>query len=120
MDKKKFSRKETFATQDLNILAGINFGDCYQIKYFVVPNFRKITKKRDIAKLCFVKVVYYKVVEKSSGGNPLSLGNSSDASQDEMTVTKIISIYSNYPTIRKIKIYVSLKINLICKHKRHY
>ena len=35
----------------------------------------------------------------------MSLGctNSLDASQDEMTVTEIISICSNYPTIRKIK-----------------
>ena len=41
--------------------------------------------------------------EKSSGEKPFSLGNSLDASQDEMTVTEIISICSNYPTIRKIK-----------------
>ena len=34
------------------------------------------------------------IVEKSSGKNPLSLGNSSDASQDEMTVKEIISVYS--------------------------
>ena len=33
----------------------------------------------------------------------MSLGNSSDASQDEMTVKEIISIYSNHPSIRKIK-----------------
>ena len=33
----------------------------------------------------------------------MSLGNSSDASQDEMTVNEIISAYSNHPSIRKIK-----------------
>ena len=43
------------------------------------------------------------IVEKSPGKIPLSLGNSSDASQDEMTVKKIIFVYSNYPSIRKIK-----------------
>ena len=41
--------------------------------------------------------------EKSSGGKPFSLGNSLDASPDEMTVTEIISICSNCFTIRKIK-----------------
>ena len=41
--------------------------------------------------------------KKSSGEKPFSLGNSLDTSQDEMTVTEIISICSNYPTIRKIK-----------------
>ena len=43
---------------------------------------------------------YINIVEKSSGKKLLSLGNSSDASQDEMTV---ISVYSNHPSIRKIK-----------------
>ena len=46
---------------------------------------------------------YINTVEKSSGKKPLSLGNSSDASQDEMTVNEIISTYSNHPSIRKIK-----------------
>ena len=57
---------------------------------------------------------YINTVEKSSGKKPLSLGNSSDASQDEMTVTEIISAYSNHPSFEKSKIYVSVKINLIC------
>ena len=43
------------------------------------------------------------IVEKSTGKKPLSLGNSSDASQDEMRVEEIISVYSNHPSIRKIK-----------------
>ena len=43
---------------------------------------------------------YINIVEKSSRKKPLSLGNSSDASQDEMTV---ISVYSNHPSTRKIK-----------------
>ena len=42
---------------------------------------------------------YINIVEKSSRKKPLSLGNSSDASQDEMTVKEIISIYSNHPSI---------------------
>ena len=46
---------------------------------------------------------YVNVKEKSSGKKPLSLGNSSDASQDEITVKEIISVYSNCPSIRKIK-----------------
>ena len=46
---------------------------------------------------------YINIVEKSSGKKPLSLGNSSDASQDEMTVKEIISVYSNHPSIWKIK-----------------
>ena len=45
---------------------------------------------------------YINIVEKSSGKKPLSL-DSSDASQDEMTVKEIISVYSNHPSIRKIE-----------------
>ena len=41
--------------------------------------------------------------EKSSGKKPLSLGNSSNGSQHEMTVEVIISVYKNHPIIRKIK-----------------
>ena len=46
---------------------------------------------------------YINIVEKSPGKKPLSLRNSSDASQDEMTVKNIISGYSNHSSIRKIK-----------------
>ena len=46
---------------------------------------------------------YTNIVEKSSGKKPLSLRNSSDVSQDEMTVKEIISVYSNHPSIQKIK-----------------
>ena len=46
---------------------------------------------------------YVYKVEKSSGKKPLSLGNSSDASQNKMTVKEIVSVYSNHPSIRKIK-----------------
>ena len=46
---------------------------------------------------------YINIVEKSSGKRPLPLGNSSDASQDEMTIKEIISVYSSHPSIRKIK-----------------
>ena len=43
------------------------------------------------------------IVEKSSGKKLLSSGNSSDAFQDEMTIKEVISVYSNHPSIRKIK-----------------
>ena len=56
---------------------------------------------------------YINIVEKSSGKKPLSLGNSSDASQDEMTVKEIIYVVIIL-AFEKSKIYVSLKINLIC------
>ena len=46
---------------------------------------------------------FINIVEKSSGKKLESLGNSSDASQDEMTVKEIISVYSNHPSIRKIE-----------------
>ena len=41
---------------------------------------------------------YINIVEKASCKKPLSLGNSSDASEDDMTVKE-----SNHPRIRKIK-----------------
>ena len=46
---------------------------------------------------------YVNIVETSSGKKPLSLGNSSDGSQDKTTFKEIISVYSNHPSIRKIK-----------------
>ena len=46
---------------------------------------------------------FMNIVEKIFGKKPLSLGNSSDISQDEMTVKEIVSVYSNHPGIRKIK-----------------
>ena len=32
----------TIGSEELNIFAEINFRECYQIKYFVVPNFREL------------------------------------------------------------------------------
>ena len=46
---------------------------------------------------------YINMVEKTSGEKPLSLANSSDVAQDEMTVKDIISVCSNHPSIHKIK-----------------
>ena len=46
---------------------------------------------------------YISTVEKSFSEKPLPLGNSSDASQEGMTVKEIISVYSNHLSIRKIK-----------------
>ena len=46
---------------------------------------------------------YINIAETYSGKKALSLGNSSNASQDEMTVKEIISVYSNHPNIQKIK-----------------
>ena len=42
-------------------------------------------------------------MEKSSGKKPSSLGDCLNASQDELTVKEIISVYSNHPSIQKIK-----------------
>ena len=42
-------------------------------------------------------------MENSSGKKPSSLGDSLNASQDELTVKEIISVYSNHPSIQKIK-----------------
>ena len=46
---------------------------------------------------------YINMVEKSSGKRPVSRGNSSEASQDELTAKEIIAVYSNYPSTRKMK-----------------
>ena len=40
-----FSREKTFTSKGLNIFARINFHECYQIKYFAVPNFYEFAKK---------------------------------------------------------------------------
>ena len=56
---------------------------------------------------------YINMIKKLSGKKPLSVGNSSDASQNEVTVKEIISVYSNHPSIQKIKNLWSLKMNLI-------
>ena len=57
---------------------------------------------------------YINIGEKSSGKKPFSLGNSSDASQDEMTVKKLFLYIVIILAFEKSNIYVSLKINLIC------
>ena len=44
---------------------------------------------------------YINVAETYSGRKPLSLGNSSNASQDE--IKEIISVYNNHPSMQKIK-----------------
>ena len=49
--KKYFSPEITFGSKELNIFAGIDFCECYEIKYFAVPNFHK-----------FAKVSYFKVI----------------------------------------------------------
>ena len=46
---------------------------------------------------------YINIVEKSSGLAPKSIGNSSDPDQDQYTVQKIIKLYQNHPSIKKIK-----------------
>ena len=46
---------------------------------------------------------YINIVENSSGKKPSSLGDCLNASQDELTVKEIISVYSNHPSIQKIK-----------------
>ena len=46
---------------------------------------------------------YINMVENSSGMKPSSLGDCLNASQDELTVKEIISVYSYHPSIQKIK-----------------
>ena len=52
------SQEKTFATGELNIFARINFRECYEIKYFAVPNFcefaKKIAKSRNFVSLKFL------------------------------------------------------------------
>ena len=43
------------------------------------------------------------IVENSSGKKPSSLGDCLNASQDELTVKEIVLVYSNHPSIQKIK-----------------
>ena len=52
---------------------------------------------------CAFNDYYINIGEKSSGEKFLSVRNSSDESQDQMTVKEIISVYSNDPSIPKIK-----------------
>ena len=46
---------------------------------------------------------YINIVKNSSGKKPSSLGDCLNASQDELTVKEILSVYSNHPSIQKIK-----------------
>ena len=46
---------------------------------------------------------YINTVENSSGKKPSSRGDCLNASQDELTVKEIISVYSNQTSIQKIK-----------------
>ena len=46
---------------------------------------------------------YINIVENSSGKKPSSLGDCLNTSQDKLTVKEITSVYSNYPSIQKIK-----------------
>ena len=46
---------------------------------------------------------YTNIVENSSGRKPSWLGDCLNASWDEITVKEIISVYSNHPSIQKIK-----------------
>ena len=57
---------------------------------------------------------YVNIVEKFSGKKPLPLGNSSDASQDEMTFKGIFVYIVIILAFEKSEIYVILKIHLIC------
>ena len=43
------------------------------------------------------------IIENSSGKKPSSLGDCLNVSQDELTVKENISVYSNHPSIQKIK-----------------
>ena len=76
---------------------------CISTDFIGIENEGKlICSEHEIVEL-FNEHYYIYLVEKPSGKKPLSLGNPSDASQDEMKVKEIISIYSNHLSIRKIK-----------------
>ena len=46
---------------------------------------------------------YINIVENSIGKKPSLLGDCLNVSQDELTIKEIISVYSNHPSIQKIK-----------------
>ena len=46
---------------------------------------------------------YINIVENSSGKKSSLLGDCLNTSQDELTVKEIVSVYSNHPSIQKIK-----------------
>ena len=46
---------------------------------------------------------YINIVENSSGKKPSSLGDCLNASQDELSIKEIISVYSSHPSIQKTK-----------------
>ena len=96
----------------------INFRECYQIKYFVVPNFREIAKKLEVVKLCFVKVSYFKVVEKSSGEKPFSLGNSSDTSQDEISQITYTHFFQNVFLLNAISYSSNHVLNPLIENRK--
>ena len=58
LEKKIFAIKKTFATEELNFFAGINFGECYHTKYFAFPNFVEFTKNSLNRETCFAKVFH--------------------------------------------------------------
>ena len=59
-----------------------------------------ISNKKEMVELFYQN--YTNIVENSSGKKP-SLSDCLNASQDELTVKEIASVYSNHPNIQKIK-----------------
>ena len=60
-----------------------------------------ISNKKDLVEL--FNQNYINIVENSSAKTPSSLADCLDASQNELTLKEIISVYSDYRSIQKIK-----------------
>ena len=60
-----------------------------------------ISNEKELAKL--FNQNYINILENSPGKKPLSLGDSFNASQDELTVKENVSVYRNHSSIQKIK-----------------
>ena len=62
-----------------------------------------ISNEKELVELCNQN--YINTVENSSGKKPSSRGDCLNASQDELTVKEIISVYSNHPSIQKESVF---------------
>ena len=77
-------------------------------KSFISNDFTSVEKDGDLIsnKKELVELFnqnHINIVGNSTGKKPSSLGDCLNASQDELTVKKVISVYSNHPSIWKIR-----------------
>ena len=75
-----------------------------------------ISNKKDLVEL--FNQNYINIEENSSAKTPSSLADCLDASQNELTLKEIISVYSDYRSIQKNKKGSLIQIvNLICQNQ---